>query len=110
MHALLDMPPPEPPVFEIPLSVNGVENEPLVIRIAAVIPGRSDTEGLEVYVDNVPSGSSFNLGRQEGSRWIFTPEEFGEVELSLPPAFSGRLDVEVTAVAAGASRQRTLVD
>ncbi len=103
------MPPAEPPVFEIPPSVTGVENEPPVFQIGARIPGTADTGDLVVYVDNVPMGSSFNRGRREGDRWTFTPQDFGEVELTLPPGFSGLLEVDITAVAADASRQRSLV-
>lgn len=103
------MPPPEPPIFEIPFMVTGREDEPLFIQIGATIPGREDATDLEVYVDNLPAGSSFNTGRRDGDRWIFTPQEFGEVQLDLPPGFSGRLDVMITASASGASRQRPLV-
>lgn len=102
-------PPAEPPIFEIPPSVTVVENEPIFIQIAASRPERGDTAGLEVYVDNLPSGGNFSRGRKEGDRWIFTPADFGEVELELPPHFSGRLDLEITAVADGTSRRRSLV-
>lgn len=103
-------PPSEPPIFEIPPSVGVVDvNEPIFIHIAASRPERADTEGLEVYVDNLPSGSRFNRGRPEGDRWIFTPADFGDVELELPPGFSGRLDLVITAVADGTSRRRSLV-
>ena len=104
-----DTPPPEPPIFEIPLSVTGVENEPLLIQIDASIPGTEEREGLVVYVDNLPLGSTFNQGREEGGRWIFNPSEFGAVELNLPMDYSGRLELRITATAAGASRQRLLV-
>lgn len=105
----VDTPPPEPPVLVIPLSATGIEDVPISIQIEAIIPGQGDTDGLEIYVDNIPIGSNFNRGRQEGGRWIFTPEDFGEVELKLPPGFSGNLSVDITAVAAGAIRQRSLI-
>lgn len=89
--------------------MTGLVNELLSIQISATIPGTEGTAGLEIYVDDLPSGSSFNRGRREGERWIFTPQEFGQVELELPEGFSGRLNVEITAIAAGASRQRNLV-
>lgn len=102
-------PPSEPPIFEISPSVTVMENEPIFIHIAAYRPETGDTQGLEVYVENVPSGANFSRGRQEGDRWIFAPENFGEVELELPPDFSGRLDLEIIAVADGTSRRRSLV-
>ncbi len=89
--------------------VTATEDEPILIQIAAAIPGTDDTDGLEVYVDNIPTGSTFSRGSQEGNRWIFTPLEFGEVQLDLPPGFSGMLNLEITAVTPGASRQRLLI-
>ena len=38
----------------------------------------------------------------------FTPQDFGEVELSLPPETSGDIVLQVTAIADGATRRRTL--
>lgn len=102
-------PPSEPPIFEIPPSVTVMQNEPIFIQIAAYRPERGDNEGLEVYVDNLPSGSNFSRGRQERDRWIFTPADFGVVELELPSDFSGRFTLEITAVADGTSRRRSLV-
>lgn len=94
-----------------PPSVTGAEGESLVFQISAIIPGTTDTEGagLEVYVDNIPTGASFNRGRQEGDRWVFTPQDFGEVELRLPMGFTGSLEVNITAVVAGTRRQRSLI-
>ena len=109
MYYSIVTPPSEPPIIETPPSVTVQQDNPIFIRIAASKPGSTDTEGLEVYVDNLPSGGSFNRGRQEGDRWIFTPADFGEVELELPPEFSGRLNLMITAVANGTSRQRSLV-
>ena len=103
------IPPSEPPVFEIPVAVSGMENEPIFIQIAATLPDTNVTEGLQVYVDNVPADANFSNGTREGHRWVFTPEEFGQVELKLPPDFSGMINLNITAVANGASRQRTLV-
>ncbi len=40
---------------------------------------------------------------------VFAPQDFGEVELNLPPGTSGRLVLEITAIADGASRHRSLV-
>ena len=62
-----------------------------------------------MYVDNLPQGSTFNRGRQEVDRWVFTPADFGVTELNLSSDYSGEFSIEVTAVAAGASRQRSLV-
>ena len=105
-----EAPPAEPPVFEIPPAVSVLENEPIPINIAASQPGASDTEGLVVYVDNAPMGATFSSGTREGDRWIFTPEEFGQVELTLPPDYAGSIDLEITAVAStGASRHRSLI-
>lgn len=87
-----------------------MENESfIIIPIAAVRPGTTDTEGLEVILENVPEGSNFSRGRQEGDRWIFMPQDFGEVQLELPPGYSGMLNLQITAVANGASRQRSLL-
>lgn len=114
IHHAVDMPPSEPPVFEIPPEVIVMENEPIIVPIAAIIPSTSeaenvsDTEGLEIYVDNVPMGASFNRGTRDGDRWVFTPEEFGRVELDLPPDFSGTVELEITAEANGVSRHRSL--
>ncbi len=102
-------PPSEPPIFEIPPSVTVMVNEPIFIQIAASRPETGETRGLEVFVDNLPSSANFGRGRLEGDRWIFAPEDFGEVELEVPPDFSGRLVLEITAVADGASRRRSLV-
>lgn len=104
----IETPPSEPPIFEIPPSVTVLENEPIFIQIAARIPGTNDTEGLYLYVENLPARSTFSRGRREGVRWIFTPQDFGEIELVLPD-FSGMLNLEITAVTPGASRQRSLL-
>ena len=95
--------------METPESVGGEQGEPVYIQISAIIPGQSNLTGLRVYVDNIPEGSTFNRGRREQDRWVFTAEDFGIVELNLPSEFSGELTVEVTAVAAGVSRQKALV-
>lgn len=96
-------------MFEMPLLVTGVENEPITFQIAATIPDTDDTQGLEMYLDYVPIGSRFSRGSQVGDRWIFTPQDFGVVELNLPVDTSGRFDLEITAVASGASRRRSLI-
>ena len=106
---LKDLPPPEPPVFETPESVGGEQGLPVYFQISAIIPGRSNLTGLQVYLDNIPEGSTLSRGTQEQDRWVFTTDDFGIVELNLPSEFSGELTVEVTAVAAGASRQKALV-
>ena len=93
----------------MPLVVNGVENQPITFQIAATIPDTDDTQGLEMYLDDVPVGSRFSHGSQVGDRWIFTPQEFGLVELNLPLDTSGRFDLQITAVANGASRSRPLI-
>ena len=103
------MPPAEPPVLETPESVGGEQGEPVYIQISAIIPGRSNLTGLQVYMDNIPEGSTFSRGRRVQDRWVFTADDFGIVELNLPSEFSGELTVEVTAVAAGVSRQKALV-
>ncbi len=41
-------------------------------------------------------------------KMVFAPQDFGEVELNLPPGTSGRLVLEITAIADGASRHRSL--
>ena len=102
-------PPAEPPVFEIPPKVSVTENEEIVIQIAGSLAGTNDTDGLEILVENVPVGSTFSTGTRNGSRWVFTPEDFGEVELSLPKDYSGTFSLEITAVTQAASRRRSLV-
>ncbi len=89
--------------------VKARENEPILIRIAARRPDSDSTEGMVVFVNGVPMGSGFSMGRQDGERWVFAPQDFGEVELNLPPGTSGRLVLEITAIADGASRHRSLV-
>ena len=84
-------------------------NETILFRIAARRPNSDSTEDMVIHVDNVPSGSTFSMGTQEGERWVFTPQDFGEVELSLPPDTSGNVALQVTAFADGATRRRTLV-
>ena len=101
-------PPSEPPVFEIPYEVHGIVDEPVLIPIVAILPDRNTTDGLVVYVDNVPTQANFSRGTKEGNRWIFTPDEFGEIPFNLPPGFIGIIELEVTAVAFGARRQRSL--
>ena len=101
-------PPSEPPVFEIPYEVHGIVDEPVFIPIVAILPDRNTTDGLVVYVDNVPTQANFSRGTKEGNRWIFTPDEFGEIPFNLPPGFIGIIELEVTAVAFGARRQRSL--
>ena len=108
LYSCIETPPSEPPIFEIPLSVTVLENEPIFIQIAASVPGTNSTEGLYLYVENLPARSTFSRGRREGERWIITPEDFGEIELDLPD-FLGTLNLEITAVTPGASRQRSLL-
>lgn len=103
------MPPPEPPVIEIPLSVSGIENLPVRIPISARVPGERGNEGLNVYIENVPMGSSFSRGSLQDNRWLFTPQDFGVVELSLPQDISGRFAFEIVATFAGSSRQRSVI-
>lgn len=102
-------PPLEPPIFEIPLMVAAQENQPIFVQIAARRPDSDDTVGMEIFIDNLPMGSTFSSGRQQGTRWVFTPQDFGEVELTLPPNTPGRLVLEITAIADGISRHRSLV-
>ena len=83
-------------------------DEPVLIPIVALLPDRNTTDGLVVYVDNVPTQANFSRGTKEGNRWTFTPDEFGEIPFSLPPGFTGIIELEVTAIAFGARRQRSL--
>ena len=108
LYSCIETPPSEPPIFEIPPSVTVLDNEPIFIQIVASVPGTNSTEGLYLYVENLPARSTFSRGRREGERWIITPEDFGEIELDLP-GFSGMLNLEITAVTPGASRQRSLL-
>lgn len=102
-------PPAEPPVFEITPEVSLMENEEIIVQIAGTLAGTNSTDGLEIFVENVPENATFSAGTRNGSRWVFTPEDFGDVELNLPEDFTGRFDLEITAVTVGASRQRNLV-
>ncbi len=74
-----------------------------------MIPGQSSQDGLEVLIDNVPPNVTFNRGMRVQDIWVFTPADFGVVELSLPSDYSGELSIEITAMAAGVSRQRSLI-
>ena len=99
------IPPLEPPVFEIPPSVTKI-NGSFIIPIAAVRPGTTDTDGLVVLVENLPVGAAFSRGEQAGNQWVFTPQDFGEVELEFPSGFSGTVNLEIIASSNGASRRR----
>ena len=103
------LPPPEPPVFEIPPAVYAMENEPIFIQIAATLAGTNDTEGLQIYLENVPENITFSVGTDMGSRWVLIPEEFGEVEVNVPEDYFGIINLEITAVVDGAMRRRNLV-
>ena len=88
--------------------MHGIVDEPVFIPIVAILPDRNTTDGLVVYVDNVPTQANFSRGTKERNRWIFTPDEFGEIPFNLPPGFTGIIELEVTAIAFGARRQRSL--
>ncbi len=103
-------PPTEPPVFEIPPAISVIDNEPIIIRISAIVAGSNQTEGVEIIVDNVPEFANFSSGNNTGGgRWVFTPEQFGLVTLKLPDDFVGEFSLEVAAMVEGAVRRRNLV-
>ncbi len=103
-------PPTEPPVFEIPPAISVIDNEPIIIRISAIVAGSNQTEGVEIIVDNVPEFANFSSGNNTGGgRWVFTPEQFGLVTLKLPDDFVGAFSLEVAAMVEGAVRRRNLV-
>ena len=90
----VEEPPVEPPVLEI-FSRGGEENQPIIVYISA-----EEVEGNTtlIYVENFPLNTTFSKGVMAGTRWVFHPQEFGEVEIVLPEGYTGNVTLKTHAV------------
>ena len=92
-------------------TLGGSEGETIIVFLSARVSGvngiQNDKE-LVLHITAFPRGSLFNKGSFNGTVWTFTRQEFGEIELTLPPFLSG--DIILTAVAnnSGITREGTL--
>ena len=92
------------PVADVPiLEVEWLparEDVPVDLRIDA--RPRDPAEGLSLSVAGLPAGARLSAGAQQSEgEWIVAPEEAAELQLLLPPHFSGSIQLNVTATAPG---------
>ena len=107
---LVGSPPMEPPILQLS-SPGGIEGIPIIITLSASIPGDNEStivDDLVIHITHFPEGSTFNRGKYNGKSWEINSTEFGEVELTLPPFFSGSVVLSILASNGQVSREGTL--
>ena len=77
-------------------SRGGEENQPIIVYISAE-EAESNATTL-IYVENFPLNTTFSKGVLAGTRWVFYPQDFGEVEMVLPESYTGNITLKTHAV------------
>ena len=77
-----------------------MEGQPIIILISAkeVVQNGSLSVTTFVYIENYPTNTTFNKGVIDGARWLFYPNDFGEVEMILPEGYTGNVSLNAHAV------------
>ncbi len=82
-------------------TASGNEDTAIPLSITSALTDNDPGESLSITIANVPAGSTFNHGANNGNgSWTFTPAQLSGLTFTPPANYNGSFNLSVTATAA----------